>query len=275
MPELPEVETVKNYLKANINNDIFTSVEIYQPKLRVNIPDNLVELIKEQKIASITRRAKYIIINFVNNRYSLLIHLGMSGKLNIYDNNYNIVKHDHVLFNLSSKQKLVFNDTRRFGLITIINNSCNKKNIYLDHLGVEPLETKFTGKYLQKISLNSRLEVKKFIMEQKNIVGVGNIYAAEALFLSKIHPQKIVNRLTLNQFDLLVRNIKIILNQAIKKGGSTIKDFQSVDGNSGYFQNELSVYGREKQNCKICDTKITRIIQGGRSTFYCKKCQIS
>ena len=110
-------------------------------------------------------------------------------------------------------------------------------------------------------------------MEQKNIVGVGNIYA-EALFLSKIHPQKIVNNLNLKQFNLLVKNIKLVLNKAIKKGGSTIRDFQSADGNSGYFQNELNVYGR-KAGCNICNTPITRIIQGGRSTFYCKKCQIS
>ena len=275
MPELPEVETVKKYLDYEIKDDIFTSVEIYNKKLRVDIPSDLGQIVKNQKITKISRRAKYILINLSVSNRSLLIHLGMTGKFLIYRGKYHPTKHDHIVFSLSSGRKLIFNDQRRFGLITYINNDLEvKQNCrFLGHLGIEPLSIEFNGKYLKDLSKNSRLEIKKFIMEQKNVVGVGNIYAAEALFLSKINPTKIVQEISLKQYDILASNIKLVLANAIAKGGSTIKDFTSINGNSGYFQNELNVYGRENEPCKICNSKIIRIVQGGRSTFYCKKCQ--
>ena len=193
MPELPEVETVKKYLDYEIKDDIFTSVEIYNKKLRVDIPSDLGQIVKNQKITKISRRAKYIVINLSVSNRSLLIHLGMTGKFLIYQGKYQINKHDHIVFSLLSGRKLIFNDQRRFGLITHINNDLvAKQNCrFLGHLGIEPLSIEFNGKYLKDLSKNSRLEIKKFIMEQKNVVGVGNIYAAEALFLSKINPAKI------------------------------------------------------------------------------------
>ena len=272
MPELPEVETVVNYLKEHIISDSFAKAEIYSPKLRIPIPQDLSQKIANQEIISIKRRAKYIFINLRNN-ITLLCHLGMTGKILLSDIKSPKAKHDHIIFKLKSGRYLSYNDQRRFGLITYDHTKKISDNKLIHHLGVEPLSTEFNGNYLYNITRLKQLAIKKFIMEQKNIVGVGNIYAVEALFLSKIHPEAISQDLSRSACQILSDNIKLILNQAIARGGSTIKDYESADGNAGYFQHEFKIYGREKKPCKACDTKIERIIQGGRSTFYCSRCQ--
>lgn len=272
MPELPEVETIKNYIKPLIEGDSFISSEIHHRKLRINIPENFEEVIINNKILSVIRKAKYIIIN-LNNNISILFHFGMTGNITIYDKKPKKDKHDHVVLKLASQKYLSFNDQRKFGLVTYIksNNLANSK--FFTHLGIEPLDNRFNGQYLKKIIANKAVEIKKFIMEQKNIVGVGNIYAAEALFLSKINPLLAANEISLKECTLLCKNIKSILLKAIEKGGSTIKNYKSADGNSGYFQYEFNVYGRANKPCNACKTPIKRLVQSGRSTFYCPKCQ--
>lgn len=272
MPELPEVETIKNYIKPIIEGDTLVDIKVYNKKLRINIPDNFITDIKDKKVISVYRRAKYIVID-LNDDISILFHFGMTGKITIYDNKPNKNKHDHVIFKLKSNKYLCFNDQRRFGLIAHQPSNGLEKTRFFAHLGIEPLNKEFNGKYLYNITKSKKLAIKNLLMEQKNIVGVGNIYAAEALFLSKIHPVKIANEISLQSCNTLCDNIKLILSKAIAKGGSTIKDYQSADGKAGYFQYEFNVYGRENKPCKACKTTIKRIVQISRSTFYCPKCQ--
>jgi len=271
MPELPEVETVKNYLSPLIKGKEFNAIDVLNDKLRVKVPKNLVNHVTNSNIEKITRRAKYLLI-YLKNDQVLIIHLGMTGKIFVEKKLKN-EKHDHVIFCLNNGDFMRYNDVRKFGLVTCLNKNKLANSKFFSHLGIEPLSDDFTGKYLKEICKNSNTEIKKFIMEQKKLVGVGNIYASEALFSSKIHPETPSRSLSLNEANSLVKNIKSILIQAIAKGGSTIKDYRLVNGESGYFQHEFKVYGRENNPCKICATPIKKIVQAGRSTFYCIKCQ--
>ena len=272
MPELPEVETIKNYISPILEHKKFSEINIINANLRIDIPEDLVQKLMQKKILRIERKAKYIVIYLVDN-LTLIIHLGMTGKIVVHTDIPNFTKHDHVCFKLSSGEYIIYNDQRKFGLITYSETTDISQEKFFKHLGIEPLSIEFNGKYLKKIIRNKTVPIKKFIMEQKNIVGVGNIYASEALFLSKINPKRDASLLSSKERDNLVENIKIILKNAIAKGGSTIKDYKSANGEAGYFQYEFNVYGREKKSCKSCGTTIKRIVQGGRSTFYCPKCQ--
>jgi len=272
MPELPEVETVKNYLEPLLKGQSFAEIEILNPNLRIPVPDDLSEKLANHKIEQVTRRAKYLAIYLENNSV-LVIHLGMTGKIFAHQELPDTDKHDHLLFRLNNGDYLRFNDVRKFGLVTYLNDNDLTKSKLFSHLGIEPLSDEFNGKYLREISKNSNLEIKKFIMEQKNVVGVGNIYASEALFLSRINPTRPSSKISQKDTDNLVKNIKGVLELAISKGGSTIKDYRLVTGESGYFQHEFKTYGKENNPCKICSTPIKKIVQGGRSTFYCPKCQ--
>ncbi|MBL6621621.1 MAG: bifunctional DNA-formamidopyrimidine glycosylase/DNA-(apurinic or apyrimidinic site) lyase [Rickettsiales bacterium] len=272
MPELPEVETIKNYIKPILERKKFQEVKIINPNLRFKTPIELQEILTNQEIKIVERRAKYIIVKCTDN-INLIIHLGMTGKIRAYENTPILQKHDHIIFKLNNQNILIYNDVRKFGFITYERTSNSKNISFIKKLGIEPLSKEFNKEYFKKLSKNSKIEIKKFIMDQNFIVGVGNIYACEALFLSKINPKTITNQLNVVQQELLVKNIKKILKNAIAKGGSTIKDFQLVNGESGYFQNSLNVYGREKKPCKICNSLLNKIKQGGRSTFYCESCQ--
>lgn len=271
MPELPEVETVKKYLIPLIKGKKFTNITILNAKLRIQIPANITTKITNSKIIKIERRAKYLLTYFANQQV-LIIHLGMTGKIFV-ETSVTSNKHDHVIFNLSDGNYMRYNDVRKFGLVTYQEQANLTLSSFFKHLGIEPLSANFDSKYMQNLCQNSNNEIKKFIMEQKNIVGVGNIYASEALFLSKIHPEKPASKLKLTEINLLVENIKKVLLQAIAKGGSTIKDYRLVNGESGYFQHEFKVYGKENNACQICDSPIKKIKQAGRSTFYCGICQ--
>jgi formamidopyrimidine-DNA glycosylase len=272
MPELPEVETIKSYIEPLLINRKFQKIEILNPNLRIKIPDELPQILINQKITNISRRAKYIIIDCSNN-IKVIIHLGMTGKIRAYQDKFSVNKHDHIIFSLNNKTKLIYNDVRKFGFITFEVKADIKEISFFAKLGIEPLSPEFNQKYFAKLCQKSSSEIKKFIMNQNYIVGIGNIYACEALFLSQINPQKPANSLTYKEQNLFVKNIKKILEDAISKGGSSIKDFQLVNGESGYFQNYFNVYGREKKPCKICNTDLIRIQQSGRSTFYCGLCQ--
>jgi len=267
MPELPEVETTKNGLEKLLNNKRITKVVILNPNLRWIVDQSIKSKLNNQKIRSFSRRGKYILFNL--DKGYLMIHLGMSGKINVVDTQEPLQKHDHFLLYFD-KKVMRFNDPRRFGSIFYLEDLNHK---LLNNLGVEPLEDSFHEKYLFDQSRNKIQNVKAFIMDSRIVVGVGNIYACEALHMSGINPKTKANNISKLRYINLTNNIKMVLKKAIKAGGTTLQDFAKVDGKPGYFSQELSVYGRGNENCYNCNGKIKRIVQNQRSTFYCPKCQ--
>ena len=274
MPELPEVETVCKGLAEKLISARIEKVLVRKDTLRVKVPANIEPLIKGAKVTKINRRAKYILIH-LDNSQALIIHLGMSGSAILHDEypkEYR--KHDHVIIGFD-KAILVFNDPRRFGLVTVIKDSELSRHKLFASLGIEPLEAQATGEYLYEILQASKAPIKSVIMDQSRIVGVGNIYASEALFRSHILPEKPANEITKQKAKKLMTNIKDILAEAIKAGGSTLRDYVNSLGEGGDFQNHFSVYGKAGKPCPNCKTPISQIKQAGRSTFFCQKCQIS
>jgi len=267
MPELPEVETTKNGLEKFLNNKRITKVVILNPNLRWTVDQSIKSKINNQTIRSFSRRGKYILINL--DKGYLMIHLGMSGKINVVDVNEPLQKHDHFLLYFKNKV-MRFNDPRRFGSIFYLKDL---NHSLLNNLGVEPLEDSFHKNYLFENSRKKTQNVKSFIMDSKIVVGVGNIYACESLFTTGINPKTTASKISKQRYINLTNNIKRVLIKAIKAGGTTLQDFAKVDGKPGYFSQELSVYGRENENCYNCNGKIKRIVQNQRSTFYCPKCQ--
>jgi len=267
MPELPEVETTKNGLQRLLTNKNITKVEILNPNLRWTVDKSIKSKINNQTIKSFSRRGKYIIFNFEKGH--LMIHLGMSGSINVVNNNEPLKKHDHFLLHFNNVV-MRFNDPRRFGSIFYMENLEHK---LLNSLGVEPLEDSFHENYLFENSRSKTQNVKAFIMDSKIVVGVGNIYACESLFKTGINPKTKACKISKQKYVYLTKNIKKVLTKAIKAGGTTLQDFAKVDGKPGYFSQELSVYGRENKKCYYCSGKIKRIVQNQRSTFYCSKCQ--
>jgi formamidopyrimidine-DNA glycosylase len=270
MPELPEVETILCGIKKQILNIPILDVIIRQYQLRWPIPKNIRTKLLNNIFLNVTRRGKYLLLNTQNG--ALILHLGMSGRLQILPKDHEIGKHEHVTIIFADGKSLCFIDPRRFGSL-LWTSLDPKQHKLLKFLGPEPLSTNFTGKYLFSKSRNRKVAVKQFLMNSKVVVGVGNIYANEALFLAKIHPQKSSQNLTLVESELLVKSIKIILKNAIKKGGTTIRDYITSDGKTGYFQNELQVYGRSGLPCINCVSLLQEIRMGGRSTVFCPKCQ--
>ena len=267
MPELPEVETTKKGLEKLLTHKTIKQVEILNPNLRWTVDPQIKTHILGQTIKSFSRRGKYILFNL--DQGHLMIHLGMSGKINVVGKNMPLIKHDHFLLYFNN-QVMRFNDPRRFGSIFYLKNLDHK---LLNSLGVEPLEGSLDENYLFNHSRNKLQNIKTFIMDSRVIVGVGNIYACESLHKSEINPKNQASKISRRRYQLLTQNIKKVLTKAIKAGGTTLQDFAKVDGKPGYFSQELSVYGREGENCYSCNGKIKRIIQNQRSTFYCPRCQ--
>ena len=274
MPELPEVETIKTSLiNANIINGKITEIFRSQYKLRTASTLNLKEL-TNLTIKKISRRARYLMIE-LDNQTSLIIHLGMSGRL-LLKTTSPTTKHDHfaIKINYQNDDKwLIFNDPRRFGLIDLIDNQNIKQHQLLAKLGPEPLSSDFNHQYLANKLANKNINIKTSLMDNQIVVGVGNIYANESLFLSKILPLRSSKSINDAEIKNLVKSIKFILNQAIENKGSSINDYVDADGNIGNFQNNFKVYGRMNQNCIKCSNKIEKVIQNGRSSFFCQKCQ--
>ena len=278
MPELPEIETICNYLNCNIKGLLIKKVIIRQNSLRWKIPQQLSTILINQKISKIYRRAKYLIIDCYNKldnyQGSLIIHLGMSGRLIVTSNNSIIQKHDHVDFILNNNTILRYNDPRRFGAILWTQKS-PYEHYLLNKLGPEPFDTLLNAQYLlEKAKKQRTLSIKQFIMNNKIMVGVGNIYANEALFAAKINPTSLAKNLTIQHMEIILKSIRKILLQAIKQGGTTLKDFIIPNGQMGKFVNMLKVYGKNNLPCSSCNTEIIQLILGQRSTFYCPKCQI-
>ena len=274
MPELPEVQTVVNGIKSKINKHKILRFKKYISKLRYPIQKNLSSKVESSTVTTVFRRAKYIIINLSNSR-SLVIHLGMSGRIIIVKDNKKKFKHTH--FSILFDKNLVFQfiDPRRFGYIFVTETASLERHRFFVNLGVEPLIRQFNDRYLLNVTKNKKSPIKNIIMNQKYIVGVGNIYASEALFMSGIHPFRLGKDITKRDCVKLVRAIKSVLKKSIKLGGSSINDHTMVSGKMGYFQNKLYVYGKEGSKCakRSCQSPIIRIVIAQRSSFYCSECQ--
>lgn len=273
MPELPEVETICQGLRNEIFNKTITQVyQLTNLKLRQEIPKGIKAKILNKQITQIKRRSKYIQI-FLDDELVILIHLGMSGKLLIKNMDYQYAKHDHFAFIINNQLQVIYNDPRRFGLIDLIKKDQLSQHVLLKNLGVEPLELEFTPKYFKEKLKQKKQPVKVALMDNHSIVGVGNIYASESLFLSKISPLRAANSLSDDEIELLHNKIIAVLKDSIDKGGSSLKDYASVSGEKGYFQNSFNVYARSDEDCKVCKNKVIKIKQAGRASFYCACCQ--
>lgn len=275
MPELPEVETTRSGIAPHIDGKAISKLVVRQPKLRWPIPDDLPKIVKGQTVLAVRRRAKYLLIDIGKSKVkgTLIIHLGMSGSLRVIKGKApEPLKHEHFDLVFSKDLMLRFTDPRRFGAC-LWQDANETENAFLDHLGPEPLSDEFSAQYLFEKSRKRTSAVKTFIMDQRIVVGVGNIYASESLFLSGINPKKAAGKISLAKYELLTEQIKQVLARAIKQGGTTLKDFVGSDGKPGYFAQQLNVYGRKDEPCPHCESPIKQITQGQRSTFYCSTCQ--
>ena len=286
MPELPEVEIVKLSLKKTIKSKKILKVKVNNRNLRFKIQKDFEALLKRRKIIDVNRKAKYLIIILDDNKY-LIMHFGMSGTLHLLKKEFDFKntnlsfykgqnfpsKHNHIeLF--FDKFKIVYNDPRRFGFIKFLNS---KKELvkFLKNFGIEPLEKKFNIKYLKKILNNKNKNIKNILLDQKYISGIGNIYANEILFFSKINPNKLGKKINIREMKKLLVFSKKVLRKAIKKGGSTIRDFKNAEGTKGSFQDEFKVYNKDGFKCpnSLCAKFIKKITISNRSSFYCPDCQ--
>ena len=265
MPELPEVETTIRGLNILINKKVIKIITNTK-KLRYSIPSNISYKFKDQKIISIERIAKYILINFFNN-LTVIIHLGMSGRLKVTKSSYTENKHDHVIILFSNNYKLIFNDPRKFGFIDIAATLELNQKKYISSLGVDALSIKLNTNYMYTKIKNSVVPIKQILLNQYIVSGIGNIYACEILYDAKISPLTRGKDLNINQIRLIIKSTKKILKKAISYGGSSIKDYRSSDGTLGNFQSNFKVYGKEGQ--KVSKFEIIKIVQYGRATFYC------
>ncbi len=270
MPELPEVETTKRGIEKALINQTISTVWHSGKSLRYPIDSGFFD-IKGQKIIDISRRAKYLILSLTGGQH-VIYHLGMSGMMRLCPQPYTPKKHDHVLLSVSSGQTLVFHDPRRFGCVLWLIGDVTVHPL-MKNLGPEPFDTKFSAQYMKDKALTKKTVVKSFVMNNDVVVGVGNIYASEALFKAGIHPHRQAGRISLERFKKLHDAVVDVLKDAINAGGTTLKDFHNSEGKPGYFQQKLMVYGRTGQECFICGSLIKKVITGQRSTFYCPQCQ--
>ena len=270
MPELPEVETVRRGLSLHLIDKCIHKVVIRQRRLRYLIPRGLEQRVKGLCIKAIERRAKYLLIRFESG--CLICHLGMSGSLRIYDRTSAAGPHDHVDIYVDDNRVLRFRDPRKFGLILWTAKDPMRHKLLRD-LGPEPLSTNLNGEYLYRISRGRKSAIKSFLMDSHIVVGIGNIYASEALFRAGVHPRRAAGRISLTRYESIVEAVRITLKNAIREGGTTLRNFVAEDGQPGYFKQALNVYQRSGEPCLSCKTPIRLIRIGQRSTFYCPQCQ--
>jgi len=273
MPELPEVETTLRGIEGSVVGRKVVDVIVRNSRLRWPVPADIAERVRGRQVLSLSRRGKYLLWHFESGH--LLVHLGMSGRLKIIDEREEPQRHDHVDIKLDSGKAIRFTDPRRFGAVLWASGDMEQLNNHklLVALGPEPLGDLFTGDYLFARAKKRKVPVKTFIMDSKVVVGVGNIYANEALFRSGIHPLREVGSISRKRLSALVEDIQRVLIQAIKAGGTTLKDFLNSEGKPGYFKQELQVYGRSGEPCTICHTTLKEVRLAQRSTVFCRKCQ--
>ena len=270
MPELPEVETTRRGIAPVLQGRRIAALVVREPRLRWPVPRTLAEEIAGQSVSAVRRRAKYLLIDLEHG--SLILHLGMSGSVRVLPSGTPLVDHDHIDILLDSGLALRFNDPRRFGSL-LWTRSDPLTHPLLVRLAPEPLEPAFDADYLYAVSRGRRVAIKQFLMNSHVVVGVGNIYASEALFRARVHPRRAARRLKRAEIARLVRGIKSVLTTAIRVGGTTLRDYVGADGNPGYFRQRLYVYERAGKPCRVCRTPIRQITQGQRSTYYCPRCQ--
>jgi formamidopyrimidine-DNA glycosylase len=270
MPELPEVETTRRGIEPHITNRIVADVIVRQPKLRWPVPRGLKQRLSGHCVQRVERRAKYLLLTFDHG--TLIMHLGMSGSLRIVPTTEKPGKHDHVDIVLDNRTALRLTDPRRFGAVLWTVKDPAQHEL-IASLGPEPLSDAFNGDYLYQRSRGRKSSVKQFIMDGKVVVGVGNIYASESLYLAGIHPKRAAGKVSRVRCERLASAIKQVLAAAIQQGGTTLRDFVGGDGKPGYFAQQLNVYGKEGEPCNECGTAIKQLVLGQRSTYYCPRCQ--
>jgi formamidopyrimidine-DNA glycosylase len=271
MPELPEVETTRRGIAAHVTGVGIKEVIIRRYDLRQPVSEGI-SAIEGRSIQGVTRRAKYLLLE-IEDGSTLLIHLGMSGGLRVIDPAAAWKKHDHVGITLENGKQLRFHDPRRFGLVLRLTEVDPLSHALLKNLGPEPLEGGFTVDYLKAACAKRSAAIKLVIMDAKVVVGVGNIYASEALFRANIRPATAANRVTPPQLRKLVASIREVLSAAIEEGGTTLRDFLNSDGQPGYFKQRLFVYGRKGEPCRGCGSLIQQAVLGQRATYWCPSCQ--
>lgn len=269
MPELPEVETTCRGIAPHISGQHVTKLTVRNQNLRWPVPDFLPEKLQGNTLTSVARRGKYILLRVSGG--DVMIHLGMSGSLRIVEEDVEPQKHDHLDFSFSNGRVLRFTDPRRFGSVLWQPDGEHHELLY--NLGPEPLDDAFDAEYLKQRCDGRKSAIKQVIMDSKVVVGVGNIYASEALFSSGIDPRRAAGNISKQRLAALVVEIKKVLSAAIEQGGTTLKDFVGGDGKPGYFKQKLNVYGRKGEPCPNCMAPLTEIRLGQRSTVFCKHCQ--
>ena len=272
MPELPEVEVVRQGLAPLLGNRLVTGFSSSNKKLRQPVPRSAFNLlVKGIRVRAVGRRAKYLLIH-MENRAVVVFHLGMTGRLGLFPRAAPRLKHDHIRLQLDNDMELRFNDSRRFGSVQVISPGTEVGDLFA-RIGPEPFAEDFSAKYLFAKAKNRHQPVKNFLMDSRVVAGIGNIYASEILFRAGIRPAKPAGKLIRRQWKNIITCCRDVLQEAINAGGTTIADYVNASGKAGYFQLKLMVYGRDNEDCRKCGTSITRVVQAGRATYFCKKCQ--
>lgn len=282
MPELPEVETVRRGLDPVMTGHTIDKAEVNRPDLRWPFPANMAERLTGASIKQLRRRSKYLLADLSTGE-TLLIHLGMSGRMVVsghpigefHHDREPTAKHDHVVFHMSNGARVTFNDARRFGCMDLFPTENGDDHPLLASLGPEPLGNQFDGLYLKARLKGKAAPIKSALLDQRLVAGLGNIYVCESLFRSGISPKRQAGRISGQRVERLFTNVQDVLREAIEAGGSSLRDYRQADGELGYFQHSFQVYDREGCDCLNtgCDAKIVRVVQSGRSSFYCPKCQ--
>ena len=282
MPELPEVETVRRGLVPAMEGAVIASAQVNRPDLRWPFPENMAARLTGQRVTALRRRSKYILADLSGGE-SLLIHLGMSGRMTVsgdplgqfHHNHPTPQKHDHVVFDMDNGARITFNDPRRFGAMDLMDTATADMHPLLAKLGPEPLGNAFDESYLADALKTRNTPIKSALLDQRIVAGLGNIYVCEALYRAGISPKRRARNISRARAAALVPIIRDVLRDAINAGGSSLRDFRQADGELGYFQHSFDVYDREGQPCRTpgCTNTIHRIVQSGRSSFYCPSCQ--
>jgi formamidopyrimidine-DNA glycosylase len=273
MPELPEVEVLRRSLEPHLVGDRVERVEVRNAALREPVATaRLRRGVQGRRVTALRRRSKYLLIDFEGGR-TVAVHLGMSGRLTLVPAGTPRELHEHLAFHLRSGRRLRLRDPRRFGLVLSLPTADLAADPHFAHLGVEPLEAGFSGEVLARVAAGRRGPVKAFLMDAQVVVGVGNIYASEALFRAGVHPARPVSRISRERWRRVADSVVAVLRRAIAEGGTTLNDFADGEGRSGTFQVSLAVYDREGAPCPACGRPVRRLVQAGRSTFYCPRCQ--
>ncbi|WP_170372422.1 bifunctional DNA-formamidopyrimidine glycosylase/DNA-(apurinic or apyrimidinic site) lyase [Ruegeria arenilitoris] len=282
MPELPEVETVRRGLAPAMEGVVIERADVNRPDLRWPFPERMAERLTGQRVERLRRRSKYILADLSGGE-TLLIHLGMSGRMTVsgdplgqFVHHHSMPqKHDHVVFHMANGARITFNDPRRFGAMDLMPTATAEQHKLLTVLGPEPLSNEFNETYLIEAFRGRATPVKAALLDQRIVAGLGNIYVCEALYRARVSPRRKAGQISAGRVGALVPVIRTVLAEAIEAGGSSLRDFRQADGELGYFQHSFDVYGREGQPCRTegCGAEIRRITQSGRSTFYCAQCQ--